>query len=125
MSAKQETFERWLRKRVSQTNSRCKRAGVRGRLDAGMIIAGSLWPPVCIWCREDITDPRRLSLDHLKPLSAGGANVNDNIAVVHRACNLLRSDWSAESWGKFVKVLQEAKLWSDFKRRYKPRRFKR
>lgn len=124
MPAKPETYMRWLRKRVSQTNSRCKRLGVEGRLDAARYETLT-FPLHCEWCLDVIDDPRRMSLDHFVPLSAGGKNEYENIFIVHRACNLLRSDWDATSWSKFVHLLKGAGLWTEFKRRFKPRRFRR
>ena len=134
MPAKRETYLRWLKRRVSQTNSRCKRQGVEGRLDADAVLQNSgvvLEAPEgpvyfeCVWCREAIKDPRRLSLDHLLPLVAGGSNAAINVRISCRACNLLRSDWEASAWRSFVTVLQKAGLWLDFKKRFKPRRFRR
>ena len=125
MPAKTTTYMKWLKRRVSQTNSRCKHRGVAGKLDAEKLAERFAEKLLCHWCLEEITDPRRLSLDHLKALSAGGANVNDNIVLTHRACNLLRSDWAAEDWQKFVGLLRENGFWLAFKKRYKPRRFRR
>jgi 5-methylcytosine-specific restriction endonuclease McrA len=125
---------RWLRKRVSQTNSRCKRRGIPERIDAdgicrntGVILFAPEGPVYfeCRWCREAILEPRRLSLDHILPLAKGGNNTNENCAITHRACNLLRGDMDGERWRTLVRVLQENDLWAEFKRRFKPRRFRR
>ena len=119
---RRETYLRWLRRRVSQTNSRCRGLAIKGTLDWQEL---SERPMVCSWCGEPIVEPRRLSLDHVLPLAKGGTNVNNNVVLSHRACNLLRGDMDASLWIKLVNTLMEIGLWKEFRMRYKPRRFRR
>lgn len=134
MPAKRETYLRWLKKRISQCNSRCKRLGVEGRIEIdalrrenGVVLFAPEGPVYfeCYWCRQAILEPRKLSLDHVCPLSRGGRNVETNVRITHRACNLLRSDWDAGQWGLFVKTLVSLELFEEFKKRFRPRRFRR
>ena len=125
--SKPTTYLRWLRKRVSQTNSRCKRLGVKGKLgaaDTAVFATQLMNGEPCRWCGAALNDPRRVSLDHLLPISLGGENTVENLALVHRACNLLRGNMVAHRWSAFVQLLQRADFWEEFKRRYKPSRYR-
>lgn len=44
----------------------------------------------CCWCGESLT-LETCTLEHIIPLSLGGANAFDNYAVSHKPCNLGRS----------------------------------
>lgn len=60
-----------------------------------------LWPElnrlygnVCHWCGQTMTnprgrsdDPRKMTIEHLVPLGAGGTNDLDNLRLSCRACN--------------------------------------
>ena len=41
--------------------------------------------PRCHWCRRPLGSD--ISIEHLRPLSRGGGNDLDNLALAHRGCN--------------------------------------
>ncbi len=56
------------------------------KIDRAYVIARDR--SVCHICGRKVT--RRIELDHLVPLSKGGAHTHDNLAVSHRSCNASR-----------------------------------
>lgn len=56
------------------------------------------WGTICYLCDEEInleiprTEPEGLHLDHVRPISKGGADIIDNVKPTHAHCNLSKSD---------------------------------
>ncbi len=53
---------------------------------------------LCLYCGESFA-PRKLTRDHVIPLSRGGENVWSNVASACRACNHRKNDRSPAEWG--------------------------
>lgn len=54
-----------------------------------------LWirgPRSCHWCQKPFTNPREATLEHLIPLSKGGSNRLDNLALACEPCNQARKN---------------------------------
>lgn len=49
---------------------------------------------ICGICRKTIRKGQKVQRDHIIPLSMGGLDIEDNIRLVHRKCNLKKSDKS-------------------------------
>lgn len=73
-----------------------KRA-VRGKLspDDVLHVTGDR----CYWCGELLDDDDRVpSLDHVRPLTRGGANVRANVVMACRSCNARKGDKPLQQW---------------------------
>lgn len=60
----------------------------------------------CVYCgtesdetRESMVRKRRLSVDHITPMSQGGKTVIENLVTCCRECNSEKSDRTPEEWG--------------------------
>jgi 5-methylcytosine-specific restriction endonuclease McrA len=49
-------------------------------------------------CRYCGTTTRRLELDHIHPLSRGGSNDNDNLALACGSCNASKNNLTLDEW---------------------------
>jgi hypothetical protein len=49
-------------------------------------------------CRYCGTTTRRLELDHIHPLSRGGSNDDDNLALACSPCNLAKGTKTVDEW---------------------------
>ena len=47
----------------------------------------------CLWCGRDVSDGGA-TIDHVKPVSAGGRDVRTNLITSCIDCNQRRKDWS-------------------------------
>lgn len=49
---------------------------------------------VCPLCKQPLGNYSNdhLHIDHIKPVSRGGTNDRDNLQVVHKTCNLMKSN---------------------------------
>jgi len=66
---------------------------IRGKVKAKRckgIVERDNW--TCQICKEKIEDPRDLTIDHIVPLSKGGAKTDDNLQAAHRWCNEIKDD---------------------------------
>jgi 5-methylcytosine-specific restriction endonuclease McrA len=73
---------------ASAANYKAKRLGVPGILTADGITARFAYFGGRCWvCRKPGAD----SIDHVKPLNIGGANLHSNIRPAHLGCNAARS----------------------------------
>lgn len=43
--------------------------------------------PFCHWCGDQFESVHSITLEHIKPLSRGGTNKDQNLALVHQECN--------------------------------------
>jgi len=57
----------------------------------------------------EIGSPFRLSLDHIIPLSRGGANVKENVAPAHNHCNQKRSDMTLSEFDEWLDKVYAAR----------------
>ena len=52
----------------------------------------------CVYCGSSLEDGAILSLDHLRPVSAGGGNSSRNLVTACRRCNSARGDRPLPAW---------------------------
>lgn len=54
----------------------------------------------CAYCGCDISwaVKRQVHIDHVQPLSKGGSNWPDNLALACMRCNCSKADWTLEEW---------------------------
>lgn len=58
----------------------------------------------CAWCGASVEDGARLSLDHVRPYSAGGSNAPSNLVTACLRCNSARGARSADRFARDVAV---------------------
>ena len=81
----------------------------------------NLWKenPYCFVCEKEIEDFSETSLEHIRPISKGGSNKKENLAVSHRECNelkgklLKREDWQEKLQQKEIET--QLILWKKFR----------
>lgn len=76
-----------------QSKSRRRRAGVQIDIDESVVFQRDAW--ICRICMEPITESRGKrgpSIDHIVPLSRGGAHTMENVQASHLICNMRKSD---------------------------------
>lgn len=56
----------------------------------------------CCWCGESVEDGATLTLDHLRPYSAGGSNAAGNLVTSCRRCNSSRGTRSVAGFARAV-----------------------
>lgn len=56
---------------------------------------------------------RIVSVDHKKPLSAGGSNSFENLAICCTRCNIVKGTMTSETFLKFNKLLDQNKEWKE------------
>lgn len=84
---------KWKRKRDARKAKRVAKGRVWDSRDRARIRA-KLWRrdgDKCFWCREAMTEnpvsPDFATIEHIRPLSAGGSNRMSNLALAHKRCN--------------------------------------
>lgn len=100
-------LERWPREkdvyhnRIQAQNSRAKRLGLPGKLDA-MDIREIYIEQVglCAFCAKPFGDEIP-EIDHWVAMNNGGPNTRDNIRLLHMACNRTKGDKPLEAFGLF------------------------
>ena len=60
---------------------------------------------VCIYCKEELTI-KEISLDHKYPLSRAGTNSLDNLQIICKKCNRLKSDLTNFEFVSFLDYLR-------------------
>ncbi len=97
-----ERVKQWKKEhRINVRNSCCKRKAIlRGALVVESLDRQKVWERdggICHICGTP-ADSEDWHLDHIIPVSKGGAHVMSNVAVSHPVCNLRKHD----TWGGAV-----------------------
>ncbi|MFE7315131.1 HNH endonuclease [Streptomyces sp. NPDC057555] len=75
----------WARR--SQSQRRADRYDGAARLRRQIQAHGNAW---CAWCRNDFPADG-VDIDHVRPLSMGGADTDGNVQVLCRGCHQLKT----------------------------------
>lgn len=101
---KQEKSLPFWNMRANKINDRCKRHGVFG-LVTGEELSNlfEAQKHKCFYCEIGLIDD--IHIDHITPISKGGENTIDNIAITCKHCNLHKSDnvFDEEEFFNYVK----------------------
>lgn len=62
----------------------------------------------CYYCNAEFTNWDEFGIDHIVPISKGGTNVVENLALACRKCNGLKSNYLIEDWKKIIPILLES-----------------
>ncbi|MER6364990.1 HNH endonuclease signature motif containing protein [Kitasatospora sp. NPDC001527] len=80
-----------VRSRRSRARRRAARFDAAARLRARIDVRGTGW---CAWCGEDFP-AADVDVDHVRPLSQGGEDVDRNVHVLCRGCHTLKTEAEA------------------------------
>lgn len=90
--------ESYLKRRVNWINTRAKRLGTVGQITVDdikkVIVRSGL---TCEYCGEDLLNSD-FEVDHIIPISKGGLNTVDNLAICSTKCNKRKSDKHIARW---------------------------
>lgn len=56
----------------------------------------------CILCKHIETNPKALSVEHIKPRSHGGTDALENLALSHKSCNYARGNKPIETLDQLI-----------------------
>lgn len=59
----------------------------------------------CHWCGRRFGKKASVTLDHIHPLSKGGKNTVDNLALCCSLCNSVKSNHSPTEWLAYLEML--------------------
>jgi len=95
---KKENPERHkIHQKVGAHNKRARLKKIGGKLSTKIILKmlHDQWG-LCYWCGEDIL--KKYEVEHIIPISRGGDNSKDNVALSCRACNAQKNNKLPEEW---------------------------
>lgn len=87
--------------RVANANARAKKLGIEGRITSDEV-RDVLREATCVYCgiHDDPGSPktRRLTIDHIIPMSVGGPNTRENLQAACWLCNARKFNGSRLGW---------------------------
>lgn len=89
--------------RVANANARAKRYGISGRITSADV-RSVLRDAYCVYCgtsgNPSGTRAERLTVDHIIPMSKGGANTRANLQPACGRCNARKHDAERPGWSR-------------------------
>jgi 5-methylcytosine-specific restriction endonuclease McrA len=86
-----------LDKRTRNLNDRARHAGATGRLTT-YEVRTLLSAMFCVYCGHAFADDTEKTVDHVEPLSKGGAHVVENLVVACGGCNQRKADATLDAF---------------------------
>lgn len=64
-----------------------------------------LYAQTCVYCNRRFTKSNPKTLDHITPVSLGGTNESNNIAIACRECNECKARLTLEQWISLCRII--------------------
>lgn len=100
--AKKNIFNTKMNKKHYKANTKAKMYGLKNDLTIGQIkILFALHDGTCKYCHENVGN-LNLTIDHVVPMSKGGANTISNIVPCCMKCNTIKGEKDVKSFMEYL-----------------------
>ncbi len=108
MATDMELFGKNIGNTLKSINGRCHQRGIVGTLTVKRIREIANVSYNCPYCGDLLTG-ETVHIDHVKPLSVGGTNTDDNIQLLCNVCNLAKNSMTEELFFLWIKKVVKAR----------------